>query len=134
MVALGASPETVAVPSVPVIYSGNLIAGAQFQLTYAGGGFVDNANGHLSSNGLYTTDDKGEIRVSGVTGTIVAKEVKAAPSALRDNNGAAGNEARHNNGAVLPRDIAANDVPVAVLHAAAAALAAMTLLSRTTRK
>ncbi|WP_334089874.1 MSCRAMM family protein, partial [Helicobacter typhlonius] len=57
--------------------SGNLIAGAQFQLTYASGGYVDNDNGHLSSNGLYTTDDKGEIRVSGVTGTIVAKEVKA---------------------------------------------------------
>ena len=64
--------------------SGNLIAGAQFQLTYAGGGFVDNANGHLSSNGLYTTDDKGEIRVSGVTGTIVAKEVKAAPGYVID--------------------------------------------------
>ena len=64
--------------------SGNLIAGAQFQLTYAGGGYVDNANGHLSSNGLYTTDDKGEIRISGVTGTIVAKEVKAAPGYVID--------------------------------------------------
>ena len=64
--------------------TGNLIAGAQFQLTYAGGGFVDNANGHLSSNGLYTTDDKGEIRISGVTGTIVAKEVKAAPGYVID--------------------------------------------------
>ena len=64
--------------------SGNLIAGAQFQLTYASGGYVDNDNGHLSSNGLYTTDDKGEIRVSGVTGTIVAKEVKAAPGYVID--------------------------------------------------
>ena len=64
--------------------TGNLIAGAQFQLTYANGGFVDNANGHLSSNGLYTTDDKGEIRISGVTGTIVAKEVKAAPGYVID--------------------------------------------------
>ena len=64
--------------------SGNFIAGAQFQLTYASGGYVDNANGHLSSNGLYTTDDKGEIRVSGVTGTIVAKEVKAAPGYVID--------------------------------------------------
>ena len=64
--------------------SGNLIAGAQFQLTYANGGFVDNSNGHLSSNGLYTTDDKGEIRISGVTGTIVAKEVKAAPGYVID--------------------------------------------------
>ena len=64
--------------------SGNLIAGAQFQLTYASGGYVDNNNGHLSSNGLYTTDDKGESRISGVTGTIVAKEVKAAPGYVID--------------------------------------------------
>ena len=64
--------------------TGNLIAGAQFQLTYASGGFVDNANGHLSSNGLYTTDANGEIRISGVTGTIVAKEVKAAPGYVID--------------------------------------------------
>ena len=64
--------------------TGNLIAGAQFQLTYAGGGYVDNANGHLSSNGLYTTDATGEIRISGVTGTIVAKEVKAAPGYVID--------------------------------------------------
>ena len=64
--------------------SGNFIAGAQFQLTYASGGYVDNANGHLSSNGLYTTDDKGEIRISGVTSTIVAKEVKAAPGYVID--------------------------------------------------
>ena len=55
--------------------TGAFIAGAQFQLTYANGGYVDNDNGHLSSNGLYTTDDKGEIRISGITGTVVAKEV-----------------------------------------------------------
>ena len=54
--------------------TGALISGAQFQLTYASGGYVDNDNGHLSSNGLYTTDANGEIRISGVTGTIVAKE------------------------------------------------------------
>ncbi|NBI11320.1 hypothetical protein D1641_15090, partial [Colidextribacter sp. OB.20] len=64
--------------------TGNFIAGAEFQLTYANGGYVDNNNGHLSSNGLYTTDDKGEIRISGVTGTIVAKEVKAAPGYVID--------------------------------------------------
>ncbi len=64
--------------------SGAPISGAQFQLTYANGGYVDNDNGHLSSNGLYTTDDKGEIRISGVVGTIVAKEVKAAPGYVID--------------------------------------------------
>ena len=64
--------------------SGAMIAGAQFQLTYANGGYVDNDNGHLSSNGLYTTDDKGEIRVYGITGTVVVKEVKPAPGYVID--------------------------------------------------
>ena len=59
--------------------SGALISGAQFQLTYASGGYVDNDNGHLSSNGLYTTDANGEIRISGIVGTVVAKEIQAAP-------------------------------------------------------
>ena len=52
------------------------LAGVEFELTYADGGYVDNANGHLSSKGLYTTDANGEIRISGVTGTIVVKETK----------------------------------------------------------
>ncbi len=64
--------------------SGSFISGAQFQLTYANGGFVDNDNGHLSSNGLYTTNERGEIRISGITGTVVAKEVKAAPGYVID--------------------------------------------------
>ena len=53
------------------------LAGVEFELTYADGGYVDDANGHLSSLGLYTTDANGEIRISGVTGTIVVKETKA---------------------------------------------------------
>ena len=52
------------------------LAGVEFELTYADGGYVDDANGHLSSKGLYTTDENGEIRISGVTGTIVVKETK----------------------------------------------------------
>ncbi len=64
--------------------SGAFISGAQFQLTYANGGFVDNNNGHLSSNGLYTTDDKGQIRIEGITGTVVAKETKPAPGYVID--------------------------------------------------
>lgn len=52
------------------------LAGVEFELTYADGGYVDDANGHLSSKGLYTTDQNGEIRISGVTGTIVVKETK----------------------------------------------------------
>lgn len=52
------------------------LAGVEFELTYADGGYVDDANGHLSSLGLYTTDQNGEIHISGVTGTIVVKETK----------------------------------------------------------
>ena len=52
------------------------LAGVEFELTYADGGYVDDENGHLSSLGLYTTDQNGEIRISGVTGTIVARETK----------------------------------------------------------
>ena len=52
------------------------LAGVEFELTYADGGYVDDANGHLSSLGLYTTDANGEIRISGVTGTIVVRETR----------------------------------------------------------
>ena len=64
--------------------TGELISGAQFQLTYANGGYVDNDNGHLSSNGLYTTDANGEIRISGIIGTVVVKEIQAAPGYVID--------------------------------------------------
>ena len=53
------------------------LAGAEFQLTYADGGYVDNANGKLSSNGVYRTDSNGEIRITGVTGTIVVTETRS---------------------------------------------------------
>lgn len=59
--------------------TGKPLAGVEFELTYAEGGFVDAANGHLSSNGRYTTNDAGEIRISGIVGTIVVKEVKCLP-------------------------------------------------------
>ncbi len=64
--------------------TGNFIAGAQFQLTYAGGGFVDNDNGHLSSKGLYKTDANGEIRIAGVVGTLVITETKPLPGYVMD--------------------------------------------------
>ncbi len=59
--------------------SGKPLANVQFQLTYADGSYVDYDNGHLSSKGLYQTDANGEIRISGVVGTIVAKEVRSIP-------------------------------------------------------
>lgn len=59
--------------------SGQPIAGAEFLLTYADGRVVDTEGGKLSSNGIYRTDENGEITVTGITGTIVVKEQKSAP-------------------------------------------------------
>ena len=59
------------------------LAGVEFELTYAEGGYVDDANGHLSSKGRYVTNDMGEIRLS-VTGTVVVKEVKTLPGYVID--------------------------------------------------
>ncbi len=52
------------------------LSGVQFLLTYADGSYVDADNGHLSSKGLYTTDANGEIRLTGIVGTLVISEVK----------------------------------------------------------
>ncbi len=52
------------------------LSGVQFQLTYADGSYVDADNGHLSSKGLYTTDANGEIRLTGIVGTIIISETK----------------------------------------------------------
>ena len=58
---------------------GSPLAGVQFQLTYADGSYVDYDNGHMSSKGLYETDSSGEIRITGLTGTVIAKELKTLP-------------------------------------------------------
>ena len=52
------------------------IEGVEFKITYADGRFVDNNNGHSSSNGIYLTNANGEIIISGVTGTLVVTEEK----------------------------------------------------------
>ncbi len=54
------------------------LSNVQFELTYADGRYVDADNGHLSSKGIFQTDQNGEIRVQ-VTGTVVAKEVRSIP-------------------------------------------------------
>ena len=59
--------------------TGKPLAGVEFELMYAKGGYVDTDNGHLSSKGLYMTNDHGEIHISGVTGTIVVKETRPLP-------------------------------------------------------
>ena len=54
------------------------LAGVEFKLSYASGEFVDDAYGHLSSLGLYKTDQNGKIRVP-VVGTIVVEETRTLP-------------------------------------------------------
>ena len=51
----------------------------EFKITYADGSFVPDANGELSSNSIYYTNKSGEIRISGVVGTVVATETKTIP-------------------------------------------------------
>lgn len=52
------------------------LEGVEFTITYADGSFVPDANGELSSNGIYYTNKSGEIRISGIVGTVVATETK----------------------------------------------------------
>ena len=55
------------------------LEGVEFKITYADGSFVPDANGELSSNGIYYTNKSGEIRISSVVGTVVATESKTIP-------------------------------------------------------
>jgi len=55
------------------------LEGVQFKITYADGRVVDTDGGQLSSNGLYWTDKNGQIKINGITGTIVATEVQSIP-------------------------------------------------------
>ena len=55
------------------------LEGVQFKITYADGKVVDAAGGQLSSNGLYWTDENGQITISGITGTVVVTEVETVP-------------------------------------------------------
>ena len=60
------------------------LAGVEFQITYSDGRYLDDDNGHLSSKGLYKTDSNGEIRISGVSGTLVITETKPLPGYVMD--------------------------------------------------
>ena len=55
------------------------LEGVEFKITYADGSFVPDANGELSSNGIYYTNKSGEIRISSVVGAVVATETKSIP-------------------------------------------------------
>ena len=99
------TPQTVKVKSNEVVTvefrnqpKGNLIVvkqdsvtkapleGVQFKIVYANGSYVDADSGTLSSTGLYWTDKAGKISISGISGTIVATEVKSIPGYTIDEN------------------------------------------------
>ena len=99
------TPQTVKVKSNEVVMvefrnapKGNLIIvkqdsvtkepleGVEFKITYADGSYVDAEGGTLSSTGLYRTDKEGKITISGISGTIVATEVKSIPGYTIDEN------------------------------------------------
>lgn len=52
------------------------LEGVEFKITYADGKVVDAAGGKLSSNGIYTTNQEGQIILSSLTGTVVVTETK----------------------------------------------------------
>ena len=53
------------------------LEGVTFKITTAAGEFVPDENGKISSNGLYYTDENGQIILKGVTGTLVVTEEKS---------------------------------------------------------
>ena len=64
--------------------TGEPLPGVEFEITYSDGSYLDDDYGHLSSKGLYTTDQNGEIRISGVVGTLVITETKTLPGYVMD--------------------------------------------------
>ena len=52
------------------------LAGVTFKITYADGSNVDQDGGKTSSNGIYKTDSNGQIKISGITGTVIITEIK----------------------------------------------------------
>ena len=62
------------------------LEGVEFKIVYADGSYVDAEGGTLSSTGLYWTDKEGKITISGISGTIVATEVKSIPGYTIDEN------------------------------------------------
>ena len=60
------------------------LSGVKFKITYADGSNVDLAGGTISSNGLYTTDSTGQIKILGIVGTVVVEEIETIPGYLID--------------------------------------------------
>ena len=55
------------------------LEGVQFKITYANGSYLPDEGGKLSSNGLYWTNEEGQIVLSGINGTVVVTEVESIP-------------------------------------------------------
>jgi len=65
--------------------TGAALAGVTFKVTSSDGRFVANNGGKVSSNGLYYTDENGQIIITGLTpDTYVVTEVKALPGYVKD--------------------------------------------------
>ena len=62
------------------------LKGVTFKITTATGEFVPDENGKISSNGLYYTNDSGQIILKGVTGTLVVTEEKSIDGYTIDEN------------------------------------------------
>lgn len=62
------------------------LPGAVFEITTSDGAYVPNAGGAVSSNGIYTTDKNGQIRITGVRpgATLVVTETKAPDGYILD--------------------------------------------------
>ena len=61
------------------------LKGAEFQVLTADGKFVDDMGGALSSNGIYVTDERGQILISGLNpGVLVVRETKAPDGYMLD--------------------------------------------------
>ncbi len=55
------------------------LSGVRFKITYADGSNVDQDGGKTSTNGIYTTDANGQIKISGVVGTVIITEIETIP-------------------------------------------------------
>ena len=55
------------------------LEGVVFKVTTATGELVPDEGGKISSNGLYYTDENGQIIINGITGTLVVTEVETIP-------------------------------------------------------
>lgn len=62
------------------------LPGAIFEITTSDGAYVPNAGGAISSNGIYTTDENGQIHITGVAPgtTLIVTETKAPDGYVLD--------------------------------------------------